>query len=249
MSVLVWSRIGALAVATPYLLLIADLPSVPLAYWPVLGALSVLILVAISSFYKAIQTSLLALISPIISAHLVVVILLAVVFMGERLGAVQVLGISIAFVGVVLASMTTGDSRAGSADIRKGVVLGMAAMLAAGLFVFGIGNLSKELGWFLPIYLVRLGAFGILLPSHLVTRHNSWHGNSTRYVLIAALVGILQFTGLAAYAMGSQIGPVSIVAASFSVYPVIPVVGGFVLFNEKLASRQAVGIASALGGG
>ena len=76
MSILVWSHIGGLLVSTPYLLLKADIHTIPVAYWPFFGILAVLILVALTSFYKAVQTSPISLISPIVSAHLVVVILI-----------------------------------------------------------------------------------------------------------------------------------------------------------------------------
>ena len=74
MSILVWSHIGGLLVSTPYLLLKADIHTIPVAYWPFFGILAVLILVALTSFYKAVQTSPISLVSPIVSAHLVVVI-------------------------------------------------------------------------------------------------------------------------------------------------------------------------------
>ena len=248
MSILVWTHIGALVVSTPYLLLVAGLKPIPLAYWPVLGALAFFILLALTSFYKAVQTSPVSLVSPIVSAHLVVVILLSVAFMGERPGMVQILGISLALAGVALASMTAGDSHTGNDGLRKGVMFGIIAMLSGGLFIFGIGNLSKELGWFLPIYLIRVGTLGVLLPTHLVTRRQPLRGLPAKHAFIAALVGVLQFTGLGAYAMGANIAPVSVVAASFSVYPIIPVIGGFVIFRERLVSRQVIGVASALGG-
>ena len=249
MSILVWSHIGGLLVETPYLLLKADIHTIPVAYWPFFGILAVLILVALTSFYKAAQTSPISLVSPIVSAHLVVVILLSVTFMGERTGTVQLVGISLALAGVVLASMTVSSPHASRPNLSKGIVLSITAMLGGGLFIFGIGNLSNELGWFLPIYIVRLCTFTVLLPTNLMMQGLSWRGLlPSSHVLTAILVGVLQFTGLAAYAMGAQIGPVSVAAASFSVYPVIPVVGGLILFKERLAPRQTVGIASALGG-
>ena len=249
MSILVWSHIGGLLVSTPYLLLKADIHTIPVAYWPFFGILAVLILVALTSFYKAVQTSPISLVSPIVSAHLVVVILLSVTFMGERTGTVQLVGISLTLAGVVLASMTVSSPHASRPNLSKGIVLSITAMLGGGLFIFGIGNLSNELGWFLPIYIVRLCTFTVLLPTNLMMQGLSWRGLlPSSHVLTAILVGVLQFTGLAAYAMGAQIGPVSVAAASFSVYPVIPVVGGLILFKERLAPRQTVGIASALGG-
>ena len=248
MSLLVWTHIGALVVSTPLLLLQAELNPIPLVYWPVFGALVVLVLVALTSFYKAVQTSPLTIVSPIVSAHLVVVILLSTAFIGERPGIVQVLGITIALVGVALASITRSDSHTGNPSVRKGEVLAITAMLSAGLFVFGIGNLSQQLGWFLPVYIARLGTFGVILPTHLAMHGRSWRGLSAKHAFIAALVGVLQFIGIGAYAIGAQVGPLSVVAASFSVYPIIPVIGGVVVFRERLVSRQAIGVASALAG-
>ena len=248
MSIMVWTHIGGLVVATPYLLLVADLNPIRLVYWPVLGGLALFILLAMSSFYKAIQTSPVTLVSPIVSAHIVVVILLSVAFLGERPGMIHVLAISMALVGVALASMTVGDSHTGNDGLRKGVMFGIIAMLSAGVFLFGLGTLSKELGWFLPVYLVRVGTLGVLLPTHLVTRGQPLCGLPARHAFIAALVGVLQFIGVGAYAMGTHIAPISVVAASFSVYPIIPVIGGLVIFRERLVSRQAVGVASSLVG-
>ena len=248
MSILVWTNIGGLVVSTPYLLLVADLEPISLVYLPAVGALVFFVLLAVTSFYKAIQTSPVTLISPIISANLVVIILLSVALLGDRLGAVQVLAISMAFIGVALTSMTAGDSRPGNDGLRKGIALAITAMLSAGVFLFGIGSLSKELGWFLPLYLVRVGTLGVLLPTHLAMRGQSSRRLPTRSAFIAALVGVLQFAGLGAYTMGTNIAPISIVAASFSVYPIIPVIGGLVVFRERLVPRQAMGVATALGG-
>ena len=57
MSILVWTNIGGLVVSTPYLLLVADLELISLVYLPALGALVFFVLLAVTSFYKAIQTS------------------------------------------------------------------------------------------------------------------------------------------------------------------------------------------------
>ena len=58
-------------------------------------------------------------------------------------------------------------------------------------------------------------------------------------MLTAVLVGILQFSGLAAYASGAQMGSVSLVEATFSIYPIIPMIGGVILMHERIVPRQA----------
>ena len=223
-----------------------ELPTdVPLAYWLAFGGLSLLILATLASYYKGLQLGPVALVSPMVSVHVVVVVLLVAVFMHERLGLVQMVGISAAVAGVMLVSVTSGRTHAG---VGKGVWFGLATMVGAGLFVFAFGGLSREFGWFLPLYMVRLGSLIFLLPLQMSTHSWPWQRLSAKLVLVAALVGALNLGGLALFASGAEVGQLSIVAATFAIYPIIPVVGGLVIFHEKLANRQATGLAFALGG-
>ena len=121
-------------------------------------------------------------------------------------------------------------------------------MASAGLFIFGVGAMSQKLGWFLPIYLIRFSGLVILIPVQITTRSMSLWSPSLTIVLVAVMVGILHFIALAVYSIGAQVGSVSSVAAGFSIYPIIPIVGGFIFFQEKLVPRQAFGVASVLMG-
>ena len=243
---MLWSHVGAVVIATPYLALGGELDAIPLTYFAILGGLIVLILCALVTFYKGIQAGPVALVSPIVSAHLIPVIILSVLFLGEDLGSVQVLGIAISVSGLVLASMTVARPSLGRTYLGKGVSYALLAMAASGLFVFGIGAMSQEFGWFLPIYLIRVGSLAILIPVQRATRSMSLWSPSIAIVLVAAMVGILHFIGMAAYAMGAQFGSVSLATAGFTIYPIIPIIGGFIFFQERLVPRQAFGLASVL---
>ena len=245
---MLWSHIAAVVIATPYLALGAELHAIPLTHFAILGAMVVLILGALVTFYKGLQAGPVALVSPIVSAHLVLVIILSVLFLGEDLGSVQVLGIAIAITGIVFASITVDSPSLNRTHLGKGVSYALLAMATSGLFAFGIGAMSQELGWFLPIYLIRVGSLAILIPVQRATRSMSLWSPSLPIILVAAMVGILQFIGLAAYGMGAQGGSVSLVAAGFMIYPIIPIIGGFVFFKERLVPRQAFGLASVLMG-
>lgn len=94
---LVWTHIAAVVIGTPYLLFGTGLPTeIPISYWAAFVGLSVLLLAILTTFYKGVQVAPVTMVSPIVAAHLVLVILLAVVFLQERLGAVQITGISAA---------------------------------------------------------------------------------------------------------------------------------------------------------
>ena len=243
-----WSHVGAVVIATPYLALGGELHAIPLTHFAILGGLIILILCALVTFYKGLQTGPVALVSPIVSAHLIPVIILSVLFLGEDLGWVQVLGIAISATGLVLASMTVASPYLGKSHLGKGVSYALLSMATSGLFVFGLGAMSQEFGWFLPIYLVRVGSLAILIPLQRATRSMSLWSPSIAIVLVAAMVGILQFIGIAAYAMGAHVGSVSFATAGFTIYPIIPIIGGFFFFHERLVPRQAFGLASVLMG-
>jgi drug/metabolite transporter (DMT)-like permease len=247
-SLLLWSHIGAVVIATPYLVLGAELHSIPLTHFAILGGLSVLCLGMLVTFYKGLEIGPVSLVIPIISAHFILVILLSGLFLGENISSVQALGLAIVTVGIVFSSMTVGNPFLGGIHLGKGVSYALLTMACAGLFIFGVGAMSKELGWFLSIYLIRFSGLLILLPIQITTRNMSLKSPSITIVLVAAMVGILQFIALAVYSIGAQVGSVSSLAAGFSIYPIIPIVGGFIFFHEKLVPRQGFGIVLVLVG-
>ncbi len=245
---MLWSHIGVVVIATPYLALGAELHAISLTHFAILGGLSVLCLGMLVVFYKSLKVGPIALVIPIISTHIILVIFLSAIFLGEDLSSVQALGIAIATIGIVLASMTVGGPSLGRTHLAKGVSYALLTMAIAGLFIFSIGVMAQEMGWFLPLYLIRLCGLVILIPAQIATRSMPLWSPSLTIVLVAAMVGILQFIGLATYAMGAGGGSVSLVAAGFSIYPIIPIVGGFIFFQEKLLPRQSFGVASVLVG-
>ena len=245
---LLWVHVGAFIVGVPYLLLAADLSAVTPGYWALFGVLSLVFLGMQSTFYKGLQVGTVVLVSPIVSTHLIIVILLSTIFLGERLESVQMLGISLAMFGLLIATMTMQNDPSGGSNVGKGATYALIAMVGAGIFIFTIGALSKEIGWFLPIFLVRTISFFILLPSQRFANAGPWWSPSRKLVMIAILVGVLQFSGLAAYASGAQMGSVSLVAATFSIYPIIPMIDGVILLHERIVPRQAAGLAAVCAG-
>jgi len=64
----------------------------------------------------------------------------------------------------------------------------------------------------------------------------------------AMIVGLIDVLGGAAYARGTELGFVSIVSAASATFPLIPVVGGVLLFRERPAASQFAGVALVVGG-
>ena len=258
-AALVAKRIGVLrtafgvhfvsvALITIYLLSAGGLGAVSPAQWLALAGISVLSFLTYLSFYRALQMGPIAIVSPIVGAYAIIVILLAVLVFGERLGGVQLIGVSAAIAGVVLVSLDLRALRSGERLIGMGVVFGLLTMAGLGLWQYSAGVLSKEMGWFLPIYVNRVLTFAMLVPASLLWRRLPWQRLTLPLIAGLVFVAVAETGGLFAFSRGAEVGIISIVAASSTIYPVLPILGGLLVFQERIAPNQWVGLAVAMCG-
>ena len=136
-----------------------------------------------------------------------------------------------------------------------GAVFGVAAALLYGVGGFMIGRYSRNLGWLLPVVVARSGAMVFLLgllatPLRGPAPGRRWAPRSQALSGIAWAVaaGLVDAAGLVAFTRGDQVGLVAITAAVSSAYPVIPLIGGLLLFRERLMRWQAGGAVLILAG-
>ena len=241
--VMLATHVVSVAISTLYLPFALDFGGISFSDWAGLVALSVLIVATLAGLYKALQLGPVAVVSPIISAGSVVAIILAVLLAGERLSTGQVLSVAAIIGGVVMTSVDVRELRGGRSLIGAGALFALAAMVGGGIWFYGIGILSQEFGWFMPVYLNRLITLAILAPVQLKRSMWRWPGLGVSLVLGVTILGILETASLFSFARGAEVGVISIVAATFSVYPLVPVAGGLLIFREKLAPNQVVGLA------
>ena len=224
-------------------------------------------LVGYVTFYRALEYGgAVGLVSSISATYGGVTTILAVTVLGEHLGVLGAFGVALAVVGVALAaarpaavgdeSIAIGEPIVGVAPApskirslsRAGVPLAMACALAYGCGGFLLGRYSSRAGW-LPAALVAHGASVtvLLLALPLFARRAPRRGSASG-VAWAAAAGLTDAVGLLAFSRGGQVGQVAVTAAVSSVYPVIPLVGGILLFGEHLTRRQLVGVAGIIVG-
>ena len=207
-----------------------------------MAGLTVLVVFFYLGFYKALQLGPIALVGPIVAAHSPVVVVLAVIFLGERISEWQIAAIVAVVSGVVMASVDLPALRSGRTVIGLGVGLAIGVSIAAGFWQFAIAAMSKEMGWFAPVFLTRLFMVCILIPVVVIRREQPWVGLNRKLAVAIVVVAALETLSLLAFTRGSEIGIVSIVAAASTAYPVIPIIGGIVLFKERLSAIQFVGL-------
>ncbi|MCE2457105.1 MAG: DMT family transporter [Dehalococcoidia bacterium] len=207
-----------------------------------MAGLTVLVVFFYLGFYKALQLGPIALVGPIVAAHSPVVVVLAVIFLGERISEWQIAAIVAVVFGVVMASVDVPALRSGRKVVGLGVGLAIGVSIAAGFWQFAIAAVSKEMGWFAPVFLTRVFMVCILIPVVVIRREQPWVGLNRKLAAAIIVVAALETLSLLAFTRGSEIGIVSIVAAASTAYPVIPIIGGIVLFKERLSPIQFGGL-------
>ena len=129
-----------------------------------------------------------------------------------------------------------------------GAAFGLAAALCYGVGGFMIGRYTRSLGWLVPVVVARGGAM-VLLLGLLATPLRGPAGTRLVPGLAWALAaGVFDAAGLIFFARGGQVGLVAVTAAVSSAYPVIPLVGGLLIFRERLLPQQIGGAILILAG-
>jgi drug/metabolite transporter (DMT)-like permease len=226
---------------------IGDLPGASAGQLLALAALAPVAVAAYGGFYRALELGPIAIVSPIVSANGVVVVVLALLVLGESLSVGQALGCVLVLGSIILAAL---EPRAviEQAGAGSGVRLAIVASASFGGYLFGLAVLSEELGWLVPILLSRAVAVAILATVGATGRVPPAERMSGRLVLACLAAGILDASGYLAFNRGAEIGEVALTGAAASAYPVIPIVVGLVALRERVATHQLVGVAGVIGG-
>jgi drug/metabolite transporter (DMT)-like permease len=201
---------------------------------------------AYAGFYRALELGPIAIVSPIASANGAVVVLLAVLVLGESLTWLQALGCLLVLGFIILAALEP-EAEAAEAG-RSGIRLALVASVAFGAYLFALATLSDDLGWLVPVLVARSVTVAIL-ASVAVARPPAAAGTLGRLGVIGCLgAGALDASGYLVFNRGAEIGEVAITSAAAAAYPVIPILVGLLALRERVAGHQLVGVAGVLCG-
>ena len=234
--------LAALAVA------LGDFPELSGGQWVAVAALGPVGTGAYLAFYRALQLGPIAIVSPIASANGAVVVVLAVILLGDALSGTQALGAAVVLCCVVLAAVEVGEHvPAGRAD-GDGVRLAVLATVMFGGYLFALVALAEPLGWLLPILLTRMTGLPLLAAIVARRRERPWRLLGPRALALACAVGWLDAAGFLLFNRGAEIGQAALTSAAAATYPLVPVACGLLLLHERLRAYQAIGIAGVLAG-
>jgi drug/metabolite transporter (DMT)-like permease len=210
------------------------------AYAAIAGSAGV---VAVAAFYRGMAIGRISIVAPV-SATGVIIPVVAGLARGERPGSLALLGMGLAFAGVVLASAETEPG--GSRSLAAGVPLALAAALGFGVFFLFVAKASEGQHALAATFMLRLTTVPLVLLVMLALRQpfRVPRGNLRWLVLI----GVLDSGANALFALATTHGLLSLVSVLSSLYPLTTVLLAQALLREHVSRHQRVGIVFALAG-
>jgi drug/metabolite transporter (DMT)-like permease len=228
--------VGAMALATQ-----PHPPSGRELAWGTFGG--VMGVVGLGSFYRALAVGTMGIVGPI-SATGAIVPLAYGLTRGERPSALQALGIVVAVVGVIAASLEPVSESAGR-KLATGVPLALLAALGFGSSILGLNRVSQA-GVVWGTLTLRLTVVPIVCLVALLVRPSPARLRATLPILVAA--GLFDTGANLLYGASARHGLISVVSVLGSLYPVVLVVLARFVLAERIARPQLAGVAVALAG-
>jgi drug/metabolite transporter (DMT)-like permease len=228
--------VGAMALATQ-----PHPPSGRELAWGTFGG--VMGIVGLGSFYRALAVGTMGIVGPI-SATGAIVPLAYGLTRGERPSALQALGIVVAVVGVIAASLEPVSESAGR-KLATGVPLALLAALGFGSSILGLNRVSQA-GVVWGTLTLRLTVVPIVCLVALLVRPSPARLRATLPILVAA--GLFDTGANLLYGASARHGLISVVSVLGSLYPVVLVVLARFVLAERIARPQLAGVAVALAG-
>jgi drug/metabolite transporter (DMT)-like permease len=202
-------------------------------------------LVGISALYQALSIGTMSVIAPISASGAAAVPVLVGAATGEHPEPLQYAGIAAAFAGVGLATRAP-ESTAGPGASRQALLLAGVAAVGFGGFFVGMDAAVEDADPYWSLLAVRITACVMLGAALLAIRPRL--GFDSRALPALALIGVLDVSANAFFALGTETGLLSVVSVLASLYPVATVLLARALLDERLVRIQAVGVVVALAG-
>ncbi|NCO24929.1 DMT family transporter [Candidatus Parcubacteria bacterium] len=246
-----WTQLVTLAVALIYFLL--KFPAINInsasQFLIFLIPAGFLFMVATIAFYRGFVRGQVSLVSPIGSSWSMIVVILSMIFLNEVLKIHQIIAVILIILGIVLVSINLQELfKIKKLSLLTGTKEGIIAMLGWGISLFLIGIASKTIGWFLPVFILKIVGISVLIIYTLFGRQSIKTSFQPPILFLILMVGILDIIAFFSYSFGVEREYASIVAPIAASFPLITVILARIFLKEKLVLNQNLGIVSVIGG-
>ncbi|HVA97134.1 MAG TPA: DMT family transporter [Candidatus Acidoferrales bacterium] len=203
--------------------------------------LSVIQLIGFYFFNEGLKIGNASLIGTIAGAFTFLVVLLSLVFLGERLVLQQVLSIIVIIAGLFLVSINVRDIRKKVTITNKGILYAFIALVGWGIYYTFIKIPIKEVGFFWPTFLTDFVASLVffLFGFRQIKKPSTKVQSGFPAVILASIIlsiGTFSFN----FAIGQ--GFSSIVAPIAGAYPALFALLAYYVFKDPITNQQKFGM-------
>ena len=209
-------------------------------YWPYAIGASVLGLVSMVSFYRALALGPMGIVSPLVSLGVLVPIVVGLL-QGDRPGGIETAGIALALAGILLAS---GPELTGARTGRPLLLATVAAVAFGGMFVLmAQGSAYSPIMTMTGMRITTVVFMGVVW---LRLRSMGGAGRSDIPVLVG--IGLLDVAANVTYGYATTLGMLTTVSVLGNLYPVVTAVLAALVLRERLRPVQYIGVTMAITG-
>jgi len=206
--------------------------------------------VSYGSLYRGMVFGPVSIVTAIGSAYAAGPAILAVILLHESISRQGAIGAAATVLGVVIVSagMSQKVNRRGNG---RGISFGILAAIGFAISAFLIAMFAGRIGWLLPLLFSRVGVIVVLVIVIVGVRPSEWVERprvASRTSAFAVLAGTCNLAGTSLYAHAGQLELVAVVSAISALFPLVPIVGGLLVFGERLTTSQIGGILMILAG-
>jgi transporter family protein len=200
-------------------------------------------------FFKGFEIGNVSIVAATMNLWAVFTMLFAFIFMGQRLSALQCLGVFMIISGVTLASLNWSDIKNQSFQLSSGV-----KETVSGAFFFGVfwnisEVISEKIGWLLTTLFVKFGIIlFLLLFSFLIKRELDLTKATTKTKCMVVLMGVIEAGAVAIVNYGLTIGDAILITPIASALSIVTIILAIIFLKDNVTKLQGLGIITAITG-
>jgi drug/metabolite transporter (DMT)-like permease len=211
---------------------------------PVIILLAILVpigIVPLIALYEGMKRGNASLAGTIGGAFSSIVVILSVIFLGDRINTYQILSIVLILVGLFLSSVDRRMLKVNQLFSDKGVPYAIVAMVLWGIYYTFIRIPVRQIGWFWPAYFSWWG-FPLVYVLMRVRKIELKPLKGKQVRIFSLLNAVLLVAALFAYNQATAEGQTAVVAPIAGSYPVLFVILAYFVFKDRLSKQQIGGI-------
>lgn len=200
-------------------------------------------------FFKGFEVGNVSIIAATMNLWAVFTMLFSFTIMGQRLSALQTLGVGMIVLGATLASVNWDDIKKQKFQLSAGVREAVFGAFFFGVFWNVSEVISEEIGWLYTTLLIKFGILIFLtIFSLLVKREISLTNIPTKTKNVIILMGVIEAGAVALVNYGLTIGDAILITPIASALSIVTITLAIIFLKDKLTLIQGLGIGTAIFG-